>query len=47
MVTASGADGRIRTDDPPLTKRLLYQLSYIGQSETSIGNVTPAVNADA
>ena len=26
-----GADDQIRTDDLPLTRRLLYQLSYVGK----------------
>src|SRR5947209_4438125 len=30
VMKTSGADGRTRTGDMTLTKRLLYQLSYIG-----------------
>ena len=36
--TGGGADTRIRTGDLPLTRRLLYQLSYAGTGMTRAGS---------
>lgn len=36
LFSASGAGGRDRTDDLPLTKRLLYRLSYAGKFNASL-----------
>ena len=33
LLCDSGADDRIRTGDLTLTKRLLYQLSYVGNGQ--------------
>ena len=47
VLEESGADTRIRTGDLPLTRRLLYQLSYAGKGTATALPARTAILAQA